>query len=288
MQAVSQDDFDTIQAALDVGQAKLVVNQKVLELAIAGPGKEDVAQAEAQLAASQQALDLAIAGARKEDVAQAEAQLRAAERRPPCCGSSWRKRSLSHRSMPSSVHASWSRARWPRRKSRLLAGDYRSQVGAGLRVRAGLCKLHPGMAASVTVDSFPDRHFDGWVGFVSPVAEFTPKAVQTEGAADEPGLRSPCVREGPVGRVATGHAGHDASDVGKRGWKRRPTAMIAIDETRAGPCRPRSPQDISPRDGGTSSMRSTACRSWPRAARSPRSSDRTAPARPRSFVWPPG
>jgi HlyD family secretion protein len=36
------------------------------------------------------------------------------------------------------------------------------------------------MAASVAVDSFPDRRFDGWVGFVSPVAEFTPKTVQTE------------------------------------------------------------------------------------------------------------
>jgi HlyD family secretion protein len=43
-----------------------------------------------------------------------------------------------------------------------------------------LGKVHPGMATSVTVDSFPDRHFDGWVGFLSPVAEFTPKTVQTE------------------------------------------------------------------------------------------------------------
>ena len=36
------------------------------------------------------------------------------------------------------------------------------------------------MAASVAVDSFPNRRFDGWVGFISPVAEFTPKSVQTE------------------------------------------------------------------------------------------------------------
>jgi HlyD family secretion protein len=42
-----------------------------------------------------------------------------------------------------------------------------------------LGKLQTGMAASVTVDSFPDRQFQGWVGFVSPVAEFTPKTVQT-------------------------------------------------------------------------------------------------------------
>ena len=43
-----------------------------------------------------------------------------------------------------------------------------------------LGKVHPGMAAFVIVDSFPEQRFDGWVGFISPVAEFTPKAVQTE------------------------------------------------------------------------------------------------------------
>jgi HlyD family secretion protein len=43
-----------------------------------------------------------------------------------------------------------------------------------------LGKVQPGMAAFVVVDSFPDRRFDGWVGFISPMAEFTPKTVQTE------------------------------------------------------------------------------------------------------------
>ena len=43
-----------------------------------------------------------------------------------------------------------------------------------------LCKVHPGMTASVTVDSFPGRRFDGWIGFISSVAEFTPKPVQIE------------------------------------------------------------------------------------------------------------
>jgi HlyD family secretion protein len=36
------------------------------------------------------------------------------------------------------------------------------------------------MTAAVAVDSFPQRRFEGWVGFISPVAEFTPKPVQTE------------------------------------------------------------------------------------------------------------
>jgi HlyD family secretion protein len=44
---------------------------------------------------------------------------------------------------------------------------------------ADLGKVHPGMSARVFSDSFPGRPFTGWVGFVSPVAEFTPRTVQT-------------------------------------------------------------------------------------------------------------
>jgi len=36
------------------------------------------------------------------------------------------------------------------------------------------------MPAAIAVDSFSQRRFEGWVGFISPVAEFTPKTVQTE------------------------------------------------------------------------------------------------------------
>jgi HlyD family secretion protein len=36
------------------------------------------------------------------------------------------------------------------------------------------------MRASISTDSFPRQSLSGWVGFISSVAEFTPKAVQTE------------------------------------------------------------------------------------------------------------
>lgn len=42
----------------------------------------------------------------------------------------------------------------------------------------GLVKL--GQKAQITVDTWPGRHFDGRVSFISPQAEFTPKNVQTE------------------------------------------------------------------------------------------------------------
>jgi HlyD family secretion protein len=42
-----------------------------------------------------------------------------------------------------------------------------------------LGKIHEGMKASISTDSFPSRIIPGWVGFISSVAEFTPKAVET-------------------------------------------------------------------------------------------------------------
>jgi len=43
-----------------------------------------------------------------------------------------------------------------------------------------LGRVKPGMLASVSTDSFPDKQYRGWVGYISPTAEFTPQSVQTE------------------------------------------------------------------------------------------------------------
>jgi HlyD family secretion protein len=42
-----------------------------------------------------------------------------------------------------------------------------------------LGRIRLGMKASVSADSYPDRAYDGWIGYISPTAEFTPKAVET-------------------------------------------------------------------------------------------------------------
>jgi len=42
-----------------------------------------------------------------------------------------------------------------------------------------LGKIAPGMRAEVSTDSYPDKTYEGWVGYISPEAEFTPKKVQT-------------------------------------------------------------------------------------------------------------
>jgi HlyD family secretion protein len=152
---VSQQDVDNAKAAWDVAAAKLTVTQQALELAIAGPRQEEVAEAEARLqaAAAQRAL--------------LEQQLADAQLVAPVDAVVY-TRLLEPGEMASPQKPVFSLAitdpKWVR--------AYVSALDLG--------KLHPGMAASVTVDSFPEQRFDGWVGFISPVAEFTPKAVQTE------------------------------------------------------------------------------------------------------------
>ena len=42
-----------------------------------------------------------------------------------------------------------------------------------------LGKIHLGMRAQITTDSFPGKIYKGWVGYISPAAEFTPKTVET-------------------------------------------------------------------------------------------------------------
>lgn len=42
-----------------------------------------------------------------------------------------------------------------------------------------LGRIKPGFKAGITTDSYPDKIYRGWVGSISPTAEFTPKHVET-------------------------------------------------------------------------------------------------------------
>jgi HlyD family secretion protein len=44
---------------------------------------------------------------------------------------------------------------------------------------ANLGKIYLGMNALISTDSFPGKMYQGWVGYISPTAEFTPKTVET-------------------------------------------------------------------------------------------------------------
>jgi len=40
-------------------------------------------------------------------------------------------------------------------------------------------RIQLGLAATISTDSYPGRVYNGWIGFISPTAEFTPKTVET-------------------------------------------------------------------------------------------------------------
>lgn len=153
--SATQQDVDNAKAALEVADATVEVNAKALDLAVAGPRLEDIAQAEAQLRAN----DAQLAFVRQ--------QLTDASLIAPVNGVI-RSRLMEPGEMASPQRPVFSIAitdpKWVR--------AYVSEPDLG--------RIHPGMTASVMVDGFPNRRFDGWIGFISPVAEFTPKTVQTE------------------------------------------------------------------------------------------------------------
>lgn len=153
--AGSQQDLDAAKAAFDMAEAKIALTQKALDLAVAGPRYEDIEQAEAQLHAEQA------------DLAYLRRQLADAELVAP------RDAIVRSRLMEPGEMAS------PQRPVLSLAIVDPKWVRA-YASEPDLGKIKPGMKAFVTTDSFPDRRYAGWVGFISPVAEFTPKTVQTQ------------------------------------------------------------------------------------------------------------
>ena len=152
--AVSQQDLDSARAALDVAQARLAVSRKALDLQLAGPRKEDIAQAEAQLQADQAQLDLL------------RRQLADTELHAPLDGVV-RSRLVEPGEIASPQKAAFTIAIVDPKWVRAYVGE------------RDLARVREGMRASVTTDGVTSV-FEGWVGFISPMAEFTPKTVQTE------------------------------------------------------------------------------------------------------------
>jgi HlyD family secretion protein len=153
--AISKQDVENAQAALATASARLEVSRRALALAEAGPRQEDIDQAEAQLR-SAEAL-LALAGQ----------QLKDARLLAPADGV------IRSRLMEVGEIAS------PQRPVYSLAITDPKWVRAYVS-EPDLGKVHPGAKATITTDSFPTQRYAGWVGFISPAAEFTPKSVQTE------------------------------------------------------------------------------------------------------------
>ena len=153
--ALSHQDLDDAKAAAAAANARVTAQQKAVELQVLGPRKEDVTKAEAQLRAD------------RAQIALLQRQVADAVLTAPTKGVI-RSRVLEPGDMASPQKTVFSLAildpKWVR--------AYVSEPDLG--------HVRQGERATVTVDAFPGRRFPGWVGFISPMAEFTPKTVQTE------------------------------------------------------------------------------------------------------------
>jgi len=153
--ASSAQESDDAEAGLELARAALQVEEEALALALAGPRAEDVAQARAALEALQ--AELALLRQRLDDT----------ELRAPSPGV------VQTRILEPGEMAS------PERPVLTLALTDPKWVRAYVP-EPELGRAALGLRARVRSDSFGGRDHAGWVGFVSPVAEFTPKAVETE------------------------------------------------------------------------------------------------------------
>lgn len=162
--AVAQQDVDDAQARRDVAKARVRAAQKQLDLLLAGPRWEDIKEARARLNALEAQLMLL------------QTQLEEYSLIAPRDGVV-RNRLLEPGDMASPQRPVFSLAimdpKWIR--------TYVSETNLG--------RIAPGMSGNATIDAYPEKTYPGWVGFISPMAEFTPRTVET------PDLRTDLVYE---------------------------------------------------------------------------------------------
>ena len=135
----------------------------------------------AQARAAQEKLDLLLAGTRIEQIEVARANLKLAE-----ASLADAQRALENCTLVSpSEGVIRSRLREKGDMVSAQSAVYELALMTPLWARVwvdevNLGRIAPGQKVRVRVDSYPDRVFEAVVGFVSTVAEFTPKTVQTE------------------------------------------------------------------------------------------------------------
>lgn len=142
------------KAALAASKQILTAKQQSLQIAVIGPRKEDIAAAQATLESNRAALSLA------------QKQLADTQLYAPAEGI------IQNRILEPGDMAT------PQTPVFTLALDNPLWV-RGYLPEPQMGQVAPGMEAWIEVDSYPGQRFGGWVGFISPVSEFTPKNVET-------------------------------------------------------------------------------------------------------------
>ena len=169
------DDLErTYHRLRPLAQKKLIAPEQIDQ----ARARADAAQA--QLQAIEQGLELALAGPRKEDIAAARSQLKALEAELALVGQNLADASLyapSNGVIQNRILEPGDIA-FPQKTVFTLALVDPVWVRTYVP-ETKLGNLFPGMAAHVVTDSYADKTYPAWIGYISPVAEFTPKTVET-------------------------------------------------------------------------------------------------------------
>jgi HlyD family secretion protein len=150
----AQRTYLTDEATLAATQQSLASKEQALRLAVIGPRKEDIASAQATAKADVSALALA------------QKQMSDTKLYAPEDGV------IQDRVLEVGDMAT------PQTPVFTLALDNPLWVRAYLP-EPEMGKVALGMRAWIESDSFPGQRFSGWIGYISPVSEFTPKEVET-------------------------------------------------------------------------------------------------------------
>lgn len=152
--AVSRQAVDNAETAYRTAQHDLKAAQEALSLAIEGPRKEDIEAAKATLASYEAALEYAVK------------ELKDCMLYAPSDGLVENRLlepgDMAGPNVPVLILAM---------KEPLWVRCYVDELYLG--------RIHSGMKARILSDSFPNKIYEGWIGYISSTAEFTPKPVET-------------------------------------------------------------------------------------------------------------
>ena len=152
--AIAERELEASQAQLKVAEARTAESAERLKLVKEGPRAEDIAQARARVEQVRASLALA------------ETQLENTRLVAPLTGVV-----LSHNIEPGEFVSAGTPVVTVADTAHVWVRAYVNQTDLG--------RIHLGQKVEVRTDTFPDKAYEGLIGFIASEAEFTPKTVQT-------------------------------------------------------------------------------------------------------------
>jgi HlyD family secretion protein len=150
----SKQDFENAAAQLRSAEAQLKSSEAALKLAVDGPRKEDIAAGQAALSAARAQEQIAETSLADTDLVAPDGGV-----------------ILTRAVEPGAIVAAGATVYTLSLQDPVWVRAYVGEPQLGL--------IHPGAAVKLFTDTRPGKPYDGQVGFISPVAEFTPKSVET-------------------------------------------------------------------------------------------------------------